>query len=137
MEQRFNLKIRRIRRAFRAQFEARAAALGITTPQYHVMARLWQGDGILTSVLAKDICVAGSTMTGVLDRLVAKGFIRRGTAANDRRVVEIWLTEEGRAMQEPLMQIINEINQTALEGFSKQQKQLFLQTLDQVGDNLE
>jgi DNA-binding MarR family transcriptional regulator len=137
MEERFTLKIGRIRRAFRAHFEARAATLDITTPQYHVLSRLWQGDGVLTSVIAKDINVASSTLTGVLDRLENKGLIRREAAAKDRRVVEIWLTDKGRAMEEPLLKIINDINQIALQGFSQQQKSQFLEALDKVGENLE
>ena len=137
MEERFTLKIGRIRRAFRAHLEARAASLDITAPQYHVLARLWQSDGILTSAIAKDINVAGSTLTGVLDRLEGKGLIRREATAKDRRVVEIWLTDKGHKIQEPLLKIVNDINQMALAGFSQQQKQQFLKALDKVGDNLE
>lgn len=137
MDQRFMLKIGRIRRAFRAEFERRAAEMDITKPQYHVLSRLWQGDGILTSVIARDISAADSTMTGVLDRLEAKGLIRRAAGVNDRRAVEIWLTDAGRAMQEPLMYIIDGINRKALDGFSVGQQKQFLQALDKVGDNLE
>lgn len=137
MQERFTLKIGRIRRAFRAHFEVRAASLDITAPQYHVLARLWENDGILTSAIARDINVAGSTLTGVLDRLEGKGLIRREAAAKDRRVVEIWLTDKGREIQEPLLEIVNQINQIALKGFSTQEKQQFLQALDKVGDNLE
>jgi DNA-binding MarR family transcriptional regulator len=64
-----SFRIGRIRRAFRAEFEKRAAALDITKAQYHVLSRLWRGDGILTSVLARDVNVTGSTLAGVLDRL--------------------------------------------------------------------
>lgn len=137
MDQRFMLKIGRIRRAFRAEFERRAAEMDITKPQYHVLSRLWQGDGILTSVIARDVSAADSTMTGVLDRLEAKGLIRRAAGVTDRRAVEIWLTDAGRAMEEPLMYIIDGINRKALSGFSEGQQKQFLQALDKVGDNLE
>ncbi|MEO6909226.1 MAG: MarR family winged helix-turn-helix transcriptional regulator [Abditibacteriaceae bacterium] len=132
-----SLRIGRIKRAFRADFEKRAETLDITKPQYHVLSRLWKDDGILTSVIAKDICVTGSTMTGVLDRMEAKGLIRRANSTTDRRAVEIWLTIEGRAMQKPLMKIIADINNKALNGFSEQQQERFLIALDKVGDNLD
>lgn len=133
----FTLKLGRIRRALRTEFDLRAASLEITTPQYLVLARLWQGDGILTSTIAKDISATGSTMTGLLDRLESKGLIRRAACSRDRRAVMIWLTENGRAMQQPLMEIITKINEKALDGFSAKQKEQFLSALDKVSDNLE
>jgi DNA-binding MarR family transcriptional regulator len=138
MEHQFiSLRIGRIRRAFRAEFEKRAAALDVTKPQYHVLSRLWKGDGIATSVIAKDICITVSTMTGVLDRLEAKGYIRRTPSETDRRTTKIWLTKEGKSMQKPLLKIIADINKKAFYGFSEVQQQRFLSALDKVGDNLE
>lgn len=133
----FSLKLGRVRRAFRTEFDLRAAPLGVTTPQYLVLSRLWRSDGVSTSTLAKDINAAGSTTTGVLDRLEQKGLIRRDSCPSDRRTVRIRLTESGRAMQQPLMEIVSEINQKALEGFSSEQKEEFLNALDKVSDNLE
>ena len=132
-----SLRIGRIRSLFRAEFEKRAATLDITKPQYHVLSRLWKGDGVLTSVIAKDVCITVSTMTGVLDRLEAKGYIRRSPSATDRRAVEIWLTKEGCAMQKPMQKIIADINNKALNGFSDKEQERFLNVLDKVGDNLE
>lgn len=136
-EKYISLKVGRIRRAFRAEFERRAASLEITKAQYHVLARLWRGDGIQSSTIARDIGMTTSTMTGVLDRLEAKELIRRTPAAADRRAVEIRLTEAGRSMRKPLQTIIEDINRKALNGFSERQKERFLRVLDKVGDNLE
>jgi DNA-binding MarR family transcriptional regulator len=138
MEPKFiSLRIGRIKRAFRAEFEKRAAELDITKPQYHVLSRLWKGDGIATSVIARDICITVSTMTGVLDRLEAKGYIRRAPSKTDRRAVEIWLTTQGQSVKKPLMKIIADINRKAFDGFSEAQQQRFLNALDKVGDNLD
>lgn len=131
------LKLGRIRKAFRYEFEARAAALDITAAQFQVLHRLWRGDGVLTSVIAKDICTTGSTLTGVLDRTESKGLIRRAASASDRRAVEIWLTPEGRELEEPLMKIVHDIGEKALSGFSEGQRTQFLDALEKVGDNLE
>jgi DNA-binding MarR family transcriptional regulator len=51
-------------------------------------------------------------------------------------VVEIWLTDEGRAMRKPLIKIVDDINDKALNGFSQQQQKQFLKALDKVGNNL-
>lgn len=133
----FSLKLGRVRRALRTEFDLRAATLEITTPQYLVLSRLWRSDGIPTSTIAKDVSAAGSTMTGVLDRLENKGLIRREPCSQDRRAVMIWLTDTGRAMQQPLMEIVTQINKKALDGFSIKQKEQFLSALDKVSENLE
>lgn len=136
-ETNFPLRLGRIRKAFRYEFEVRAASLDITAAQFQVLHRLWRGDGVLTSVIAKDICTTGSTLTGVLDRTESKGLIRREASTSDRRAVEIWLTPEGRALEKPLMKIIHEIGEKALSGFTQKQRAQFLQAMEKVGDNLE
>jgi DNA-binding MarR family transcriptional regulator len=133
----FPLLFGRIRKALRAEFEERAAALDITAAQFQVLKRLWQSDGLVTSVLAKDICATNSTLTGVLDRMESKKLIRRSPCAHDRRAVEIWLMAGGRALEKPLMKVIQEMSEKALEGFSTSQRQSFLRMLEKVGDNLE
>src|ERR1700681_1085438 len=92
--------IGRIRKALRCEFEARAEALDITASQLQVLCRLWQGDGILTSTLTRDICSDGGTITGLLDRLEAKALIRRERSAEDRRAVHVFLTSAGRELEQ-------------------------------------
>src|SRR5262249_40953726 len=108
--------IGRIRKALRGEFEARAAALDITVPQFQVLHRLWQGDGILTSVLTRDIASDGGTITGLLDRLEAKALIRRERCPEDRRAVRVFLEPAGSELERPLMEILTALNEQALEG---------------------
>src|SRR5712671_6912471 len=93
--------IGRIRKALRGEFEARAAELDITASQLQVLHRLWGGDGILTSTLTRDICSDGGTITGLLDRLEAKGLIRRERSSDDRRAVQVFLSPAGRELEQP------------------------------------
>jgi len=133
----FTLRLSRIRKALRSEFESRAAPLDITVPQFQVLRRLWEGDGVLTSVVAKDICSSSSTLTGLLDRLESKGLVERRPSSDDRRAMYIWLKEAGKDLQQPLMDIIKEIDEKALAGFSDNQKNQFLKALEKVGNNLE
>jgi DNA-binding MarR family transcriptional regulator len=132
----FVTRIARIRKALRREFETRAAGLEITASQLQVLRRLWEGDGITTSVLTQDASSDGGTVTGVLDRLENKGLIRRERSAQDRRAVQIWLTDEGHALEAPLMEIINEINDIALDGLSERQQTQLLKALDKVRANI-
>ena len=128
--------IGRIRKALRREFELRAAPLDITSAQLQVLRRLWQGDGITTSVLTCDCASDGGTVTGVLDRLERKALIRRERSHADRRVVQIWLTDAGRELEKPLMRIIEEINEMALVGLDESAQQQLIGALEKVADNL-
>jgi DNA-binding MarR family transcriptional regulator len=133
----FSIHIGRIRKAIRREFEVRAAPLQITASQFQVLRRLWEGDGISTSVLTQEAGSDGGTVTGVLDRLECRGLIRRERSTEDRRAVRIWLTEEGRALEQPLMDIVIAINKKALTGLSTEQQTQLMLALGKVGSNLD
>ncbi|MBI5316085.1 MAG: MarR family transcriptional regulator [Nitrospirae bacterium] len=70
-------------------------SLRLTPSQFDVIATLGDTDGRTCSELSARTLVTKGTLTGVLDRLVAKGFIRRDSMKDDRRCVKIRLTQKG------------------------------------------
>jgi len=73
-------------------------SLRLTPSQFDVIATLGDTDGLTCSELSARTLVTKGTLTGVLDRLVAKGFIRRDSMKDDRRCVKIRLTQKGNKM---------------------------------------
>ena len=57
---------------------------------------------ITMSNLAQGMSVPMSTATGIVDRLVKKGLLQRGRSEEDRRVVTVSLTDNGKALVEDL-----------------------------------
>lgn len=70
-------------------------SLRLTPSQFDVIATLGDTDGLTCSELSARTLVTKGTLTGVLDRLVAKGFIRRDSIKGDRRCIKIRLTQKG------------------------------------------
>lgn len=70
-------------------------SLKLTPSQFDVIATLGDTDGMTCSELSARTLVTKGTLTGVLDRLVAKGLIRRESVDSDRRQIRIQLTEKG------------------------------------------
>jgi MarR family transcriptional regulator, organic hydroperoxide resistance regulator len=130
------LSISRIRRSFRRAFEKRAEVYGITATQIRLLWRLWDQDGLPISELAEAGEVDGGTITGVLDRLEAKGYTRRERCHEDRRNVRIWLTPLGREVQGPLTGILADLNRQALVGLPPPDQKHLLEMLDRVDSNL-
>jgi DNA-binding MarR family transcriptional regulator len=132
----FTFWIGRIRKALTREFEARVRGWEITVPQFLVLRRLWEGDGVLTSVLAADTGIDGATLTGVLDRLEARGRVRRERSTEDRRAVIIFLAAEGQALKEPLLQAVGEVNRQALEALTPEEQHEMVRLLKRVGESL-
>ena len=74
--------------------------LGITYPQYLVLSALWENDGQTVGAIARRLDLESSTITPLLKRLEAGGFVRRERQPEDERTVVVRLTDNGRAMQE-------------------------------------
>ncbi len=73
-------------------------SLRLTPSQFDVIATLGDTDGLTCSELSARTLVTKGTLTGVLDRLEAKGFILRDAVTGDRRCTKITLTGKGEAL---------------------------------------
>src|SRR5215216_1268505 len=74
------------------------AKLGITATQLNVIKLLQTIGDLSLSELSKRMAATNSTVTGIIDRMVAAGLVAREQSADDRRVWKIRLTEPGRAL---------------------------------------
>lgn len=73
--------------------------LGLTYPQYLVMLALWESDGLTVSQLGERLSLDSGTLTPLLKRLEAAGFITRLRSVEDERRVHISLTAAGRRLK--------------------------------------
>lgn len=74
-------------------------AIGLTYPQYLAMLVLWERDGITVGEISARLLTEPGSLTPLLKRLEAEGLISRTRSSNDERVVELHLTEAGRALE--------------------------------------
>jgi len=89
--------LRRISRALDVFSRRLALVHNLTTPQL-ICLRLLAGDGLTPSRLAKEAALSQATVTGIVDRLEARGLVARRRDQRDRRRVSLYLTDEGRQM---------------------------------------
>lgn len=73
-------------------------SLKLTPSQFDVISTLGDTDGMTCAELSNATLVTKGTLTGVLDRLAAKGLIKREAVAGDRRCTRIKLTEKGETL---------------------------------------
>lgn len=73
--------------------------LGLTYPQYLVMIVLWEHETCTVKEIGQILHLDSGTLSPLLKRLEGAGFISRQRRASDERVVDIALTESGRALK--------------------------------------
>lgn len=93
-----------------------------------------------TPTYAKDVeavfRLSHPTVSGLLSRLEQKGFITLQTDPKDRRSKQIVILEKGYACFERMCGLITEQENRIVQGFTREEKELFLQFLQRAIDNL-
>ncbi len=74
--------------------------LGITYTQYIAFLVLWENDGITVGELGRRLYLDNGTLTPLLKKMEASGYIERTRSKTDERVVVITLTDQGRQLYE-------------------------------------
>ncbi|WP_295550697.1 MarR family winged helix-turn-helix transcriptional regulator [uncultured Pseudacidovorax sp.] len=101
--------------------------LALTYPQYLVMLALWEADGVTVSDLGTRLSLDSGTLTPLLKRLEATGYLTRMRDVADERRVLIRLTAEGRALRARAVQVpqcLLAASQCSLEELSQLTQQL-------------
>ena len=109
---------------------------GLTIPQLRAIATLTDCDGIKQSELGERTDTDPMTVSGILERMEAKGYIRRAPDPNDSRAKLAFVTDSGR-------ELISEVRAQALtresaifEGISDAELETAIAVLRRISGNL-
>jgi DNA-binding MarR family transcriptional regulator len=132
----FGFLLNDVARLMRTVYDRRVRSLGLTRSQWWVLNHLFRGDGVTQTELAETLEIEKPTLGRLLDRLEAKGWVRREDDATDRRAWRVYLTDEvGPAMRE-LRAVAAELRRDALAGLSAAERERFVDTLLAIKANL-
>ena len=108
----------------------------INPAQGRIMFVLWRNEGISINELAKKTSLGKSTLTSMLDRLEAAGFIKRIPSRQDRRKIIIERTEKDRSFQDLYVQVSQDMTKLFYAAFSKDEIEQFEKYLKRIFNNL-
>ena len=83
--------------------------LGLTHPQYLVMLALWERAPRSLGELASALAMEPATLSPIVKRLEAQGRVRRARRPSDERMLDIELTDDGRALREEALRVPQQI----------------------------
>jgi DNA-binding MarR family transcriptional regulator len=110
------------------------APTGLTSAQWGPILKLYLGEATTVAELARHSKLDVGAMTRTLDRLEAKGLVRRIRSSEDRRVVNLELTEEGRATAKAIPAALCRVQNAHLRGFTEAEWQLLKGMLRRILD---
>lgn len=80
-------------------------AIGLTYTQYITMMVLWEVEEINVKELGKYLCLDSGTLTPLLKKLEAKGYVSRMRSVKDERNLVVKLTDEGFKLRDMAVEI--------------------------------
>ena len=124
--------INSVRNALFAALEKELAPLELTSAQFVVVIAAMRGRASTVNEFCAFAGIEAGPMSRLLDRLEAKGIVRRVRDGVDRRQVQVELTEKGHQLSPQIMPVIAKVYSQFLADFSGDdaiQLQLYLQRL--------
>ncbi len=88
--------LRAIRQILKQPVEAEIARGGLTGPQQSAMRALFDSGGLSLKELSRELGLAHSTVSGIVDRLKKQGLVERQADPADRRVTKIVVSDTVR-----------------------------------------
>lgn len=134
-EQSVGYLMRRILNIVAQEVERELEPSGLTNAQWVPLLKLYMGVASTVAELARECNLDAGGMTRLLDRLEGKGLLRRIRSSEDRRVVNLELTDEGREAARQIPAILCGVQNAHMRGFTLEEWQLLKSLLRRILDN--
>lgn len=109
---------------------------GLTMPQYQLLMAAMLGDATTLGGLADELNCSRGNLTGVADRLERDGWLVRERSTEDRRVVNIRLTEKGAKVWEIKRELAKEQEELA-KIWSADERMFLVKCLERLYQDLK
>lgn len=124
--------LRRVFQVVNEQSKKAEHATGLTGPQLWAIKTIAQEAPIMVSEIALRMYLHPATVVGILDRLEKQGLVVRIRSTEDRRVVRVELTAQGRALVKKAPEVAQGLLVAGLEKLNGKKLTNIAQGLDQM-----
>ena len=113
------------------------AKFGVTGPQRLVLRIVGTFPGLSAGDLARTLHVHPSTLTGILQRLEARGLLRRLTDPSDARRVQLEITTKGKRLTVPSVGTVESAIKRLMGTWSDSELNVTRRTLTAIAEELD
>ncbi len=108
----------------------------ITPAQWGALSLLFEQDGLTVGAISHSRGIDAPTATGIVKRLEQSELVERYHDKQDRRVVKVYLTEEGRVLMHELVLEVERFGKSMMQSFSHEEQVDLLRKLQEIVANL-
>jgi MarR family transcriptional regulator, transcriptional regulator for hemolysin len=123
-------------RLLRRNFNRRVQALGLTQVQWRALAHLSRAEGMTQVALAESLEIQPITLTRLIDRMAAAGWVERRNHPQDRRAVQLYLTPKAQPVLDQMHERAAMTVDLALAGLTGAQQKQLVEDLQHMKTNL-
>lgn len=132
----FGVLTQDVSRLMRRAFNRRVQDLGLTQTQWRALAQLWRNEGIKQGTLADILEVQPITLARLIDRMETAGWVERRPHPDDRRAVQLYLTEKAGPVLTELRQRADLMHREALAALDSDEQAHLVEMLTRVKHTL-
>lgn len=126
-----------IARFRRILFDQLAAEYDLTHVQVFVLNQLHKQDGLTQTELSVRMDIGTVTVSGLVDRLEAKGYVERRPDDKDRRAKRVWLTPKMQEIWKTIGDSMRKMNEVTFQGVGEADIEQLITTLRKARSNLQ
>jgi DNA-binding MarR family transcriptional regulator len=123
-------------RVFTRVLQARILTHGVTIGQWYFLRVLWDEDGLTQRELSQRVGMMEPTTVTALNGMEKRGYVKRVRNTDDKRKVNIYLTDRGRALRNILLPHAIDVNVRAVAGVPLADVETLRRTLHTMKRNL-
>jgi DNA-binding MarR family transcriptional regulator len=113
-----------------------AAAEALSRQEICTLRAIGRHEGCIMSAIAGAIRLSLSSATGLIDRLVEKNLVRRDRSHEDRRVVQVELTDEGRELHAAAVEAQVQFVRGAMKALSPEEQDALLALVGRLSEQV-
>lgn len=132
----FGYVIHDLAKLMRRHFDALAQQYGLTLAQWRLIAQLSTADGLSQVALSGLIDTDPMTVSGLVERLEAKGLVERIADPADSRAKIVLLTDKARGIVAEMKLLADQVSRDLFDGVTEAERAVALKVLQQMSANL-
>jgi MarR family transcriptional regulator, organic hydroperoxide resistance regulator len=110
---------------------------GVTLGMWYFLRALWHRDGQTQRDLSTSVGTMEPTTLTAINSMERSGIVMRVRNSKDRRKINVFLTPRGRRLRKKLLPLARDVVDSAVMGFSQQERKTLLKALIAIQSNLQ
>ena len=104
----------------------------VSKKEYTLLVMIGKSESMIMREVADFLQIPVSTATGIIDKLIEKGYVVREYSPEDRRIVIVRLSDEGKSIYLTLKEKLYCYGKALLQEFDDEERSLFIKLINKA-----